>query len=115
MAVLALSAADLTGRWSGPITANRQGPAGPMTETHNIVLKQEGTKLTGQVRFNTGSAWEITNGRVDGQKVLFEAASADGGLRIAYDLEIAGEELSGKVTATNRQGVGWTLRMSREK
>jgi len=62
--VMAL-AADVTGTWKGE--ANPNGKGGPPTFT----LKQAGSALTGTTTGRGGEV-EISNGKVDGDKVYFE-------------------------------------------
>ena len=62
--VMAL-AADVTGTWKGE--ANPNGKGGPPTFT----LKQSGSSLTGTTT-GRGGETEISNGKVDGDKVYFE-------------------------------------------
>ena len=62
--VMAL-AADVTGTWKGE--ANPNGKGGPPT----FNLKQAGSALTGVQTGGRGDT-EISNGKVDGDKVYFE-------------------------------------------
>jgi hypothetical protein len=62
--VMAL-AADISGTWKGE--ANPNGKGGPPTFT----LKQSGSVLTGTTT-GRGGEIEISNGKVDGDKVYFE-------------------------------------------
>ena len=62
--VMAL-AADVTGTWKGE--ANPNGKGGPPT----FMLKQAGSALTGATMARGGEI-EISNGKVDGDKIYFE-------------------------------------------
>jgi hypothetical protein len=62
--VMAL-AADVTGTWKGE--ANPNGKGGPPT----FNLKQSGSTLTGTTT-GRGGEIEISNGKVDGDKIYFE-------------------------------------------
>jgi opacity protein-like surface antigen len=62
--VMAL-AADVTGTWKGE--ANPNGKGGPPT----FMLKQAGSALTGTTT-GRGGEIEISNGKVEGEKVYFE-------------------------------------------
>jgi len=62
--VMAL-AADVTGTWKGE--ANPNGKGGPPT----FMLKQAGSALTGTTT-GRGGEIEISNGKIDGDKVYFE-------------------------------------------
>ena len=69
--VMAL-AADVTGTWKGE--ANPNGKGGPPTFT----FKQSGSALTGTTAGRGGDT-EISNGKVDGEKVYFEVTREMGG------------------------------------
>jgi hypothetical protein len=62
--VMAL-AADVTGTWKGE--ANPNGKGGPPT----FMLKQAGSALTGTTT-GRGGEIEISNGKIDGDKIYFE-------------------------------------------
>jgi hypothetical protein len=62
--VMAL-AADVTGTWKGE--ANPNGKGGPPT----FNLKQAGSALTG-TSVGRGGETEISNGKIEGEKVYFE-------------------------------------------
>jgi hypothetical protein len=62
--VMAL-AADVTGTWKGE--ANPNGKGGPPT----FMLKQSGSTLTGTTTGRGGEV-EISNGKIDGDKIYFE-------------------------------------------
>ncbi len=59
-------AADVTGKWVGE--ANPNGKGGPPT----FELKQAGSTITGTQEGGRGGPIEISNGKVDGDKVSFE-------------------------------------------
>jgi hypothetical protein len=72
--VMAL-AADITGTWKGE--ANPNGKGGPPT----FMLKQAGSALTGTTT-GRGGEIEISNGKVDGDKVYFEVTREMGGDKV---------------------------------
>lgn len=65
IASLVAFAADITGKWVGE--ANPNGKGGPPT----FNLKADGTKLTGSTMARGGEI-EISNGMIEGDKVMFE-------------------------------------------
>lgn len=87
-----LSAADLTGKWSGTVDIKQDGEA--QTIPVIMVVKQDGNKLTG----TAGPEEEqhpIQNGVVDGNTVTLEV---DGGEAIFYlTLKVDGDQISGDV------------------
>jgi len=87
-------AADVTGKWTYEQPAMGQRPARQVT----ITLKQDGSKLTGSVpamgRGGQGDT-EISNGKVDGDKVSFEVKREFNGNSIVtkYTGTVSGDEL----------------------
>lgn len=82
-------AADVTGKW----TAETQGQQGPQTMTFS--LKADGSKLTGTVDAGRGGPAEITDGKVDGDKVSFKVTRKrqEQTFVTAYEGTVSGDEL----------------------
>jgi hypothetical protein len=108
-------AADVTGKW----TYEQPGFQGGDPVAVTITLKQDGEKLTGSIPPMMGgrggggggqapAATEISNGKVDGNKVYFEAKRA--GRNGApdsitkYEGTIDGESMKLKITRPGRGG-----------
>ena len=95
-AALAVADINVTGTWSGSF--NVIGPDGQTKDsTAVLVLKQNGSEITGTVGPSDGERHQITKGKIEGDKVTLE--SADGGLAIKFDLELDGDRLKGDVNA----------------
>ena len=94
--VMAL-AADITGTWKGE--ANPNGKGGPPTFT----LKQAGSALTGTTSGRGGEV-EISNGKVDGDKVYFEVTREMGGNSVTtkYSGTVSGTTM--KLTMESARG-----------
>ena len=94
-------AADVTGKW----TAEVPGRGGNL-QPNTIVLKQEGTKVTGTLDGGRGGPVEITNGKVEGDTVTFTVVRSFGGNEIKqnYKGAISGSEI--KFTRTVEGGQG---------
>jgi opacity protein-like surface antigen len=82
-------AADVTGTWKGE--ANPNGKGGPPTFT----LKQAGSALTGTTAMR-GAEVEISNGKVDGDKVYFEvtAEGRNGKMTTKYSGTVSGATMT---------------------
>jgi hypothetical protein len=96
--VMAL-AADVTGTWKGE--AGAKGPAPSFT------FKQAGSALTGTAAMR-GNDVEISNGKVDGEKISFE---------VSYDAGDKGKmtnKYSGTVSGTTMKLSAETARGTRE-
>jgi hypothetical protein len=100
MAFIAIGAAapafapDITGSWSGAMST----PNGDFQIS--FTFKQDGAKLTGTVAGPQGDPLEITDGKVDGDKVSFNVSF--NGMTIKHEGTIAGEEI--KLTSKTDQG-----------
>jgi len=99
---LSASAADLTGTWSGSLKIT--GPDGQVEDdTIHLVLKQDGTKITGTAGPNADRQMPIEKGTVDGGKVTMEVAVGQGGV-FKFELALDAEHLKGDVTVTGGPG-----------
>jgi len=64
-------AADVTGSWSGPFEAIRDGET--QTGTALLVLKEEGAKITGAIGPNENDRTDLTKGSIEGADITLEA------------------------------------------
>ncbi len=93
---MALSAADVTGKWIGSFT--RTGPEGDTKEaTAFMNLKQSGTEVTGTAGENEGGQWPIRKGKIDGEKITFEVEVTETVYKI--ELLLIDDHLKGEATA----------------
>jgi hypothetical protein len=103
-------AADVSGKWTYQQPGRNGGEPVPVT----ITLKADGSTLTGSVlggmggRAAGGAATpvEISNGKVDGDKVSFEVkrTTQNGDFVTKYEGTLSGDELKLKVTRPGRNG-----------
>src|SRR5882757_622769 len=91
LAAFSVMPADATGTRTGTLTAPREEP-GPA----HLVLKQEGTKVTGTAGPNTDKQHEIQNGKAEGGKLTFELPGENATMKFVLKLE--GEEIKGDVS-----------------
>jgi hypothetical protein len=83
-------AADVTGKWTGQMA----GPDGGGGFEIAFTFKQDGAKLTGTVQGPQGDPIEITDGKVDGDKVSFVVKiEANGGMKITQTGTISDDEI----------------------
>jgi hypothetical protein len=95
--VLAASAADLTGTWSGTFTITM--PDGKTSDdTVHLVLKQNGSTITGTAGPSAEQQVPIAKGTITGNKVMLEVPVPDGMFK--FDVALEGEHLKGDVTRT---------------
>ncbi len=88
MLVLPARAADIDGTW----TREAQGKGGAQT----LMLKAEGMKLTGSLEGGRGGATQISDGKIDGNKVSFKVVREFNGNSITqtYEGTVSGKELT---------------------
>ena len=99
IAALALTAAaagtNLAGKWSGSFISTH-----PDGETENgtayLVLKQNGTEITGSGGPNEGDQWPIKKGQIQNGKISIVVEDPDGGV-YSCTLAIEGDHLKGDV------------------
>lgn len=89
-------ATDISGAWSG----NLAGPDGGDGFPISFTFKQDGAKLTGTVKGPQGDPIEISEGRVDGDKVSFSVSF--NGSTFRHEGTISGEEI--KLSMTSEGG-----------
>ena len=114
LAAAGISAADLSGKWVGTLERLNGSPAGMKSDTHFLMLHQEGAVITGTAGPKRDVQWEIVSGRVDGSKVTFEVSAPGGKLVLLYSLDVTDDELMGTVDTKTNQDIHWKLRVKRE-
>ena len=92
--VLSAAAADVTGKWTGTISIETNDPQDAF-----LVLKQDGSTITGTAGPNEGEQWPIKSGKIEGNKVVLEVVNEE---HWSYKLELVldGDKLAGDVTMT---------------
>jgi hypothetical protein len=99
---LALSAAELTGKWSGSFDITF--PNGESrADTAYLDLRELEGAVTGTAGPSSEKQWSVRNGKLDGQKLTFEVLTDDG-LQMAFELTFDGEVIQGMCHATSKDG-----------
>lgn len=89
------AAEDMTGTWSGSFNITMNGET--REDSAYVVLKQNGSELTGTAGPNSGQQWQILKGKVEGNKVTFEVQT-DQPL-IKFELTLIEGRLKGQANA----------------
>lgn len=84
-------ASDATGTWKGQFTPSDR-EAGPAL----LILKQDGTALTGTAGPNEEEQRPIQNGKVEEGKLIFELPAGE--LVMKFHLTLDGDEIKGDIT-----------------
>jgi hypothetical protein len=99
LGVLALCAAadvNVTGKWSGSFSI--AAPNGDLKEsTALLVLKQNGTEITGTVGPNEEERFAIQKGKIEGDKITLEV-EGDNNRHMRFDMVFASERIKGDVS-----------------
>jgi hypothetical protein len=89
--ILGLAAGDVSGNWHGYFRVD----GGDHDVPQFLLLKEDGTKLTGTGGPDATERYPISNGQVNGDRVTFELTTGD--WKFFYDLKSSGLQMSGKV------------------
>ncbi len=105
-------AADVTGKWTAEVPGR-----GGNTQTNTIVLKQDGTKLTGTLDGGRGGPVEITDGKVEGDTVSFTIVRNFNGneFKQTYKGTVSGSEIKFTRTMEGGQGGGQPVEFTAKK
>lgn len=92
--------ADITGRWSGSFEFVQDGEN--HSETAYLILKQDGSSLTGSGGPTEDHQMAIRNGKVEGSKVTFEIALEEDRV-MSFEFDSAGDTLTGKASGQDKE------------
>src|SRR5689334_15420005 len=106
LTALGLLASDATGTWTGTLLVST--PDGNQDRTAYLVLKQEGTKLTGTAGPNADEQHTIENGKVEDGLLTFEIPGA---ASMKFTLKLEGDEIKGDIKR-ERDGATETAKLS---
>lgn len=101
------AATDVTGTWTGSLTAP-DGSTYPLTFT----FKQDGAKVTGTVLGPQGDPIAIDKGKIDGDKFTFDTSF--NGMTISHECTVNGDEMkvSTKTDSDQMPPMEFTLKRS---
>ena len=95
---MSASAADATGKWTGSFNVTRSD--GDTKESSAvIVLKQNGSELTGSAGPNEDEQHPIQKGKIEGGKITLEVE--DDGTVIKFELALAGDHITGEANGSH--------------
>ena len=110
---LALSGADVSGKWSGTIDVEDSGS----TTTVQVELVQKSDLVSGKInRAGGGDEGTIRNGKVEGTKVSFEVISPETSSPFKFTLTLVNDQLEGEMKGSVDEGeIVGKVKLSREK
>lgn len=92
LAGVAMADSNVTGKWLGSFKMTH--PNGEIEEGNAVlVLKQNGTAITGTVGPAEDEPTEIQKGKIEGDRISLEAAH--NGATITFDLVVAADRITG--------------------
>jgi hypothetical protein len=89
LCTLGVTGADLTGKWSGSFKAEASDHSIPQL----LVLKQQGSTLSGSAGPDAREQYPLENGKVDGDMASFQVTTGE--WRFSYRLTEEKDSLSG--------------------
>ena len=102
LSALALSAGELTGKWSGSFDiTNSEGQT--TADSSYMDLKEKGGEVTGTAGPAVEKQWNVQKGKLEGQKLTFEVRLDEGG-RLVFDLTFDGTTIQGSAKGTGAGG-----------
>lgn len=100
---------DVSGKWSGTLEfKNAEGET--KSGSAYMILKQDGDKLTGSGGPSEGEQHPIRNGKVEGDRLTFEAMESDNPM--VFDLTVNGDQITGEIKASQKEGKTHTAKLS---
>jgi hypothetical protein len=109
--------ADLTGRWTGTIAVDDTASGTTITTQVHIELQQNSSGLSGKIgRIEDTEVVPIKNARMDGDMLVFEAASEETAGPMKFQLKIAGDRMEGTMKGSIDSGdISGKVRLTRDK
>jgi hypothetical protein len=109
--------ADVTGTWTGTIAVDDTGSGTTITTQVHIELQQQGAGLSGKIgRIEDTEAVPIKNARMEGDTLIFEAASDETSGPMKFSLKIAGDRMEGTMKGSIDSGdINGKVKLTREK
>jgi len=107
-----LCAADVTGHWSG--TLESKNPDGEQRqEPILLILKQDGVKVTGTGGRDLNDRHTVTEGRVEGNKVILQVEA--GQRPVTLELKLDRDELVGEASRARGDGSKMAAKVSTKR
>ena len=112
LGAMVLSAADVTGHWLGTFDF-RTPDGGQRQSSVYLILKQDGTKVIGTGGHDLADRHDVTEGKIDGNKIVLEVEAGSNPFRLELTLE--GDQLTGEVTRERGDGSTITAKVSAKR
>jgi hypothetical protein len=109
--------ADLTGHWTGTIAVDDIGSGTTITTQVHIDLQQKADGVSGKIgRVEDSEVVPIKNVHMEGDTLVFEAASDETTGPMKFSLKIAGDQMEGTMKGSIDSGdINGKVKLTREK
>jgi hypothetical protein len=109
--------ADLTGRWTGTIAVDDTGSGTTITTQVHVELQQQPDGVSGKIgRVEDADVVPIKNAHMEGDTLVFEAASDETTSPMKFSLKIAGDRMEGTMKGSIDSGdINGKVKLTREK
>lgn len=98
ISIFAAQAFNLSGKWTGLIAIDDTASGTKIETPVELQLEQKDGLLSGKIgRENDPEQVEIRNGKVEGDRVTFEASSIETSSSMRFSLKIQGEQMHGEM------------------
>jgi hypothetical protein len=110
-------AADLTGTWTGTIAVDDTGSGTTITTQVHVEIQQKPDGVTGKIgRVEDNEVVPIKNARMEGDTLVFEAASEETTGPMKFNLKIAGDQMEGTMKGSIDSGdIKGKVKLRRDK
>ncbi len=100
---LAVSGADVTGKWSGTLEITHDGEV--KNSTAFFILKQDGMTITGSVGQDAERQTPIKTGSIEDDRIVLEVVPEQGPSLVKFALKLDGDDhITGDMSAEGGEG-----------
>jgi hypothetical protein len=91
LSLIGLAVGNVSGNWHGSFRVD----GGEQDVPQLLLLREDGTKLTGTGGPDETERYPVSNGQVNGDRVTFELTTGE--WKFLYDLKSSGSQMSGRL------------------
>ncbi len=117
LTLLLSASANITGKWSGTISVQDEGSGTAVTTPVQVQFEQQAAALSGKIgRAQDTDVVPLTNAKLTGNTVYFEAASPETEGAMKFILTVTGDSMEGNMRGSIDNGdIVGKVKLTREK
>ncbi len=117
LTLLLSASTDITGKWSGTISVQDEGSGTNVTTPVQVQFEQQAAALSGKIgRAQDTDVVPLTNAKLTGNTVSFEAASSETEGAMKFVLTVTGDSMEGNMRGSIDSGdIVGKVKLTREK